>query len=426
MSDFFRIDKIIVEGYGPFKSNIFTFPKKKNQEKAEIHLFTGQNGSGKSTILSIIAALVDELNQQKVRKDCSNYIEIHLSPKVDKLPLGHSAEFRNAITTELMMYTAFQPLMRYKSKVKSASETEYDFAMFAYSGSRQINADKIRGIEELTSNPLHNALSFDNSTNPNELVQWVANMKTKEALALARSDNEKATKYKESISRIEKAISKVINKSIEFVLEDDPLNVVIKYEGIHLDFGLLPDGLKSIISWMSDLLMRMDRLKWKDDLDPFKSSFILLLDEIDVHLHPEWQRQILPIVQSLFVNAQLFITTHSPFVVGSCDDVWIHNLKLENHIIEPILSEDSKSYETILKEIFGINERFVQEVEDKLKVFRILRDKMFKDKYISEQYNEELLALIKYFDNQDSIEIQSIIGAEIKQLERLLNVSVRG
>ncbi|MBK7937436.1 MAG: ATP-binding protein [Lewinellaceae bacterium] len=52
--------------------------------------------------------------------------------------------------------------------------------------------------------------------------------------------------------------------------------------------------------------------KWENDTPVFERNFILFLDEIEVHLHPAWQRKILPAVQKLFPNAQIFISTHSP------------------------------------------------------------------------------------------------------------------
>lgn len=66
--------------------------------------------------------------------------------------------------------------------------------------------------------------------------------------------------------------------------------------------------------------MRLDRLPWKDQTPILDREITLFLDEIEVHLHPAWQRRILPVVQSLFSKAQVFVSTHSPFVIASADD----------------------------------------------------------------------------------------------------------
>jgi len=88
------------------------------------------------------------------------------------------------------------------------------------------------------------------------------------------------------------------------------MNVTIKINNENLEIDILPDGLKSIISWITDLFIRMERIPWTDHNNILDKHFILLLDEIEIHLHPSWQRKILPVVQSLFKNAQIFIATH--------------------------------------------------------------------------------------------------------------------
>lgn len=97
-----------------------------------------------------------------------------------------------------------------------------------------------------------------------------------------------------------------------------------------MEFDVLPDGLKSIISWIADMLMRLDQLKWVNQTDVLDRNFILFLDEIEIHLHPAWQRKILPVVQKLFTNAQIFIATHSPFVVASVSDAWVYKFVVKD------------------------------------------------------------------------------------------------
>lgn len=159
----------------------------------------------------------------------------------------------------------------------------------------------------------------------------MANTKAKQALAQARGDMELAHRRGRAIAHLETAVQRIIGQAIRFVLKDDPLEVKIVQNGVELGLEVLPDGLKSILAWIGDLLMRLDRIRWDDDaVDLLARPFVLFLDEIEIHLHPAWQRKILPAVQSLFPNAQIFLSTHSPFVVGSVSDAWVYPLRLVN------------------------------------------------------------------------------------------------
>ena len=199
--------------------------------------------------------------------------------------------------------------------------------------------------------------------------QWIENTIAKRLIAKGKGNISKSEYFRNSIIYIESAISAIIEKPILFEI-DDNFNVLLKMDGLVLHFDAQSDGLKSLIIWLGDLLMRMDRLKWKDNLSISERNFILFLDEIEVHLHPAWQRKILPVVQKFFKNAQIVISTHSPFVVGSVDGAWIHKLKKDGAFAvldgEPVLSEDGKSVRRILDETFGINQQYGVEVEKDL------------------------------------------------------------
>lgn len=65
--------------------------------------------------------------------------------------------------------------------------------------------------------------------------------------------------------KIEETISEIIKKQVKFEVIDEPsFKVLIKIDNQSYDFNILPDGLKSIISWLSDLLMRLDKVNWAD------------------------------------------------------------------------------------------------------------------------------------------------------------------
>jgi predicted ATP-binding protein involved in virulence len=414
-----RIKQLSAENIGPFVHLELTFPEKTIPDKAEIHLFTGVNGTGKTTILEMLASVISPQPSLERR------ININMPNS------GYTIFFNDGSTCSYKTIDnelSFTPnhisnyhIARHLSL--NFSNNEYDHALFAYSSYRKIATRNITAIKEVRGNPMEKALDFNASSDPSVLIDWIANQKTKEALALMRGDNETAQQAAKTIKRIENIIERITDSKIKFQLLDNPLRVTIEKDGITTDFDLLPDGMKAIISWISDLLMRLDRMKWKNNIDVLDRNFILFLDEIDVHLHPAWQRKILPIVQDLFKNAQIFITTHSPFVVGSADGVWIHKLTTDgvnSTAHPPVLSENSKSYQLILDEIFDIRERFGVDIEEKLREFQQIRNKLLHAATITAEDRTELKRLVDFFKKENSIEIDNIIGSELRQLSRIL------
>lgn len=79
------------------------------------------------------------------------------------------------------------------------------------------------------------------------------------------------------------------------------MTVKTEFCGISLEFDVLPDGLRSILSWLGDLLMRLDAIPWENKSIPItEQKIFLFLDEIEVHLHPTWQYKILGIINNLY------------------------------------------------------------------------------------------------------------------------------
>jgi predicted ATP-binding protein involved in virulence len=299
-------------------------------------------------------------------------------------------------------------------------DTTFSTVAFAYSGQRSVASYQLTAIQELADKPLNQALNFTSSGNPAQLVQWIANCKAKEAFALAKGDESRASKRREAVERVEQVITDITGKEFRFNMDDDPLKVTAAIDGQEVELDVLPDGLKSIISWIADLLMRMDRIRWADETPVLKRPFLLFLDEIEVHLHPAWQRKVLPTVQGLFPNAQVFISTHSPFIIASADDAWIYPLhEGENGsgtIVDKALpSMAGNSYATVLRDALGIDAEFAPQVEEQLNAFYELRDAVLAGSAQAETLRskgEELRSLGE--------EVAAIVTPELRQVERRL------
>ena len=126
----------------------------------------------------------------------------------------------------------------------------------------------------------------------------------------------------------------------------------------------------------------------------------------------------------MFPNAQIFVSTHSPFVIGSVDGAWIHKLIKPNGDTKlaspPILSEDSHSVSYWLKEVFDIKSEFGQAVQHDLDKFYQLRDKLLING-TPEQRND-LKEISQSLLNQNSQELSTIINLELRQLNKRLAI----
>jgi predicted ATP-binding protein involved in virulence len=89
-------------------------------------------------------------------------------------------------------------------------------------------------------------------------------------------------------------------------------------------------GYQSMLSWVIDLCKRMFE-RYPDSKNPLSESAIVLVDEIDLHLHPMWQRDIISFLSKAFPNVQFIVTTHSPLVIQSMEDVNLYVLHREEN-----------------------------------------------------------------------------------------------
>ena len=116
------------------------------------------------------------------------------------------------------------------------------------------------------------------------------------------------------------------------------------------DFNCMSSGFSAIMDIVLDLMIRM--VKKKGRIFEFDLPGIVLIDEIETHLHLELQKQIMHILTCLFPNIQFIVSTHSPFVLNSLDNVVIYDL--ENHIVvENGLSD--VPYDGIVKGYFQVD-----------------------------------------------------------------------
>ncbi len=244
--------------------------------------------------------------------------------------------------------------------VGAANEPGLLFNAAAYSPSRALRHLAAVDLTRRLEHAQENALSFEGTVQNDVVQSWLVGLYSKRAIARARQQS--GDQYTRTLDRFENALRLLYDKSVSFDVELEPnLQPCLKAFGRNLDFSQLPDGVRSTVGWIADYMMRQDLAPWHPSLKE-KRPGVLLLDEVDAHLHPLWQRKLLPAMREALPDVQILVTSHSPFVISSCPGSRVHVLDLDSAGHATVrLSEDAPIGESVtatLKEIFGVESRF--------------------------------------------------------------------
>lgn len=171
----------------------------------------------------------------------------------------------------------------------------------------------------------------------------------------AFSESKKINDNQEEAIRIAKWFKK-LEADLQDLFEDEMLKLVFKSDSFSFEihqshkepytFQTLSSGFSSIMAVYADLITKVSLRS----IDPDELTGIVFIDEIDAHLHVSLQKKILAFLKKAFPNVQFIVSTHSPFVVSSVDDVVIYDLSR----LEQVNDLSMYSYEAVVEGLFGV------------------------------------------------------------------------
>lgn len=133
------------------------------------------------------------------------------------------------------------------------------------------------------------------------------------------AENERVRDDSKYFDRDLKAVRDAIERFTKFtdlrIRRKPSLRMTVKKGAVEFNVLQLSDGEKCLLALVGDLARRLSLLNTERD-NPLEGEGIVLIDEIDLHLHPKWQRAVVASLEEVFPNCQFVITTHSPQVVG--------------------------------------------------------------------------------------------------------------
>lgn len=173
------------------------------------------------------------------------------------------------------------------------------------------------------------------------------------------------------------AINGLLPKGVQYSSIDAEGRILFDVNGIKVSTAGLSDGYRSILGLAGDLVWRLISA-FPNSTNPLNEKGVVLIDELDIHLHPLWQRNIADLLRRQFPNIQFIVTTHSPMVAaGAGPDALTLKVNGGTEVIAPITqSLYSMDVDNILRsEAFGLISTFSPQTETKLNRFSQLQSK---------------------------------------------------
>ena len=314
-----------------------TIPIGKDEKK---HLIiTGKNGSGKTSLLDALAAFLEKEITGEFLDGVEKLEEVWKKVTADSpapyLPGQSEESGQEKIDAELNHTFPESRKIFYSGKCVLAY----------YKADRIFYASLPAHVEKVNLKDLYEI----NETPRQDFVKYLLDLKMTEALAVSGGKTEKAEQIREWFARLESLLRKIFeDDTLTLEFDEETFRFFIHMSGREkFDFNSMSSGYSAIWDIVADLMLRME--KQSQRTFRFDMPGIVLIDEIETHLHLELQKKIMEILTGIFPNVQFIVTTHSPFILNSLENVVIYDL--ENHtLVENGLTE--VPYEGIVEGYF--------------------------------------------------------------------------
>jgi predicted ATPase len=195
-----------------------------------------------------------------------------------------------------------------------------------------------------------------------------------------------------------KAFNQLLPEGNFFDSIDADGRIWFRVNGEKVSTVALSDGFRSILALSGDLVWRLINA-FPESQNPLEEQGVVLIDELDIHLHPTWQRTIAGLLRKTFPNLQFIMATHSPMVAaGAGEDAITYRFYHQDDktLVEPIKNIYSKSVDDILKsDAFNLVSVYSPQTQEKIDRYFILK----KKKKLNTNEKDELQTVIPFIEN---------------------------
>lgn len=393
---------------------------------ANVNVIAGINGAGKTTILTAVKVLLSWLIARihnpkgrglaikdsditKGRDYC--FLKIRLSDNTEwQIYKQHSkVRTKPVYKTDMVAMTVLADRIATAAKENPNKDVTL---IDAYGVNRAVSGTPIRVRKTHKLHPL-DALNVDmsNSVNFHDFFIWFREMEDIENEGLRNTGTLNKDRRLEAVRN---TIGNIIEGYSNFKVQRSPKAFVISKDNVEFDFNDLSDGEKAYLTLISDIARKL-AMCHPELANPLVGDGIILIDEIDLHLHPTWQREVKETLRRKFPNCQFLITTHSPHIVASVSPMDDDKLITVNKGVasEVLGNQYGKEPDMVLSDVFGMKSLRTPLVQEHIdNVWNCLSEGDFR----SNDFKDNMQWLQEHVDRGDSVFAQ--INMQIKLIQK--------
>ena len=319
-------------------------------EKFPHLIITGKNGSGKTILLNAVSDFLNKIKDDKAMLFLGYYKSLETYNKILKETTDEQVRRQTQQNVDFFS----REIENIYGKVGLRSElwgsiidkyAKGEFIIAFYQADRKVKMSEPKNPMK----PVINKKGNVRETATSQFLNFLSDLKIQEALAR----NEKQDEDADEIN----AWFRDFEELLRHIYQDDELRLEFNYrdysfrictEGKKFKFTEVSDGFAAVLDIVADLILKMQGEGTL--IRSYQKEGIVLIDEIETHLHLALQKVIMPLLTKVFPNIQFIITTHSPFVLSSMPDAVAYDLE-HREVLENLTEY---SYESLAEGYFGV------------------------------------------------------------------------
>ena len=372
-------------------------------------MILGDNGTGKTTILKSIALALSQSLDEPDSKFIDEYEFIRNNFKIKGVVI-----LKTINSNDFGDYYGGSHKPDIKVYLPGIDIREAKIPIFGYGSYRRLGTKGLSNGEL----PFQFASLFDESAELINAEDW-----------LLRADYEdaKSNQSNKKIERVKNILLKILREEVSDIrIKKGNFGYGVEFKTRYgwVKLKNLSTGYKSLITWMVDLANWLD-IYYPDSENPLNEQAIVLIDEIDLHLHVSLQRELVSFLRETFPKIQFIVTAHSPLVVqGSEDENIIVLEKEKDHVViksNPLNVKNWRVDQILTSDLFGLESSRSKRTEVKMN----RRYELLKKDSLNQKEQEEMKELSNYVqevpvnDNPELDEASKIIQDAANVLKEL-------